>query len=106
MTKAEKLERLSEIARARMTDYMTMGADGSWCNVGPESPFPAAVCELKSRTEYDDKTSQSTVHTSVKLHDPVRAIAEMNKMVGDYEPEKVEHSGEVKITRIEVVRPC
>jgi phage terminase small subunit len=80
MTVLERKQRLSEIARARLTDFMEMGKDGSWCNIGPETPFTGAISEIHSRTEYNDDTDISTVHTSVKLHNPVNAIQELNKM--------------------------
>jgi hypothetical protein len=49
-------------------------------NIGKETPMAGAIQELHSRTEYDDNGSKPTVHTSVKLHDPIRAIDLMNKM--------------------------
>ncbi len=80
MSKRERMERLSEIARARLTDFMELGQDGSWVNIGEETPHGAAIAEIHSRTEYDDNGAHPTVHTSVKLHDPLKAIDLLNKM--------------------------
>lgn len=76
----ERKERLSEIARARLTDFMELGQDGSWVNIGPETPKGAAIQEIHSRTEYNEDGALPTVHTSVKLHDPIKAIDLLNKM--------------------------
>jgi len=76
----ERKQRLSEIGRAKLTDFMEMGQDGTWCNIGPESKSAGAVQEITSRTEYDDDSAKSTIHTKVKLHDPVKAIDLLNKM--------------------------
>jgi len=86
MSKTERMERLSEIARARPSDFVTAGPDGSWVNIGMESLNSAALQSVKSRTEYDDNGDHPAVVTEIKLHPPVQAIAELNKMLGDYEP--------------------
>jgi len=80
MSVQERQQRLSEIARARLTDFMELGQDGSWVNIGPETGQTAAIQEIHSRTEYDKDGSKPTVHTSVKLHDPMKAIDLLNKM--------------------------
>lgn len=90
MTVRQRKERLSEIARARLTDYITCGPDRDLINVGPESPNTAALQEITSRTEYDKDGAGVAVITKLKLHEPVRPIAELNKMGGDYPPSKVE----------------
>lgn len=76
----ERKQRLTEIARAKLTDFMELGPDGSWVNLGEETPQGGAIQEIHSRTEYDEKGAHSTVHTSVKLHDPMKAIDLLNKM--------------------------
>lgn len=89
-TVTECLERLSEIIRARYPDFVECGADGAWINIGPETPNAGAVAEIHSRTEYDEKTAKGMVYTSVKLHDPVKAIAELLKATGAYPAAKVD----------------
>ena len=80
MSVTERKERLSEIARARLTDYQESGQDGGWINIGPESPNTAALSEITSTTKYDENGASPTLITKVKLHNPVVAIAELNKM--------------------------
>lgn len=38
MSVIERKERLSEIARANLTQFMELGKDGSWVNLGAETP--------------------------------------------------------------------
>ena len=76
----ERQQRLTEIARAKLTDFMELGLDGSWVNIGEETPNGGAIQEIHSRTEYDKDGANPTVHTSVKLHDPMKAIDLLNKM--------------------------
>jgi phage terminase small subunit len=88
MSVKERKERLSEIARTNLTQFMELGQDGSWVNLGAETPNTAAIQEIHSRTEYDDNGSKPTVYTSIKLHDPLKAIEILNKMEKVYEPDK------------------
>jgi len=76
----ERKIRLSQIIKATIGDFMELGQDGSWVNIGKESPAIGAVKEIHSRTEYDDDGAHPTVYTSVKLHDPMQAIDLLNKM--------------------------
>jgi len=80
MNVQERKERLTEIARARLTDFMELGQDGSWVNLGPEVPMTGAIQEIRSRTEYNDKGAKPTVYTTVKLHNPIQAIDLLNKI--------------------------
>lgn len=80
MNVLERKQRLTEISRARLTDFMELGQDGSWVNLGPEVPMSGAIQEIRSRTEYDDDGAKPTVYTSVKLHNPIQAIDLLNKM--------------------------
>lgn len=83
----ERKERLSEIARGRLTDYQESGQDGGWINIGPESPNTAALGEIVSTTKYDENGAKPTLITRIKLHNPIVAIAELNKMERIYEAE-------------------
>lgn len=76
----ERKERLSEIGRGRLTDYQESGQDGGWINIGPESPNTAALSEIVSTTKYDENGASPTLISRIKLHNPVVAIAELNKM--------------------------
>ena len=89
MSVLERKQRLSEIARAKLPDFMTLGEDGSWVNIGPETPNGAAISEMHSRTEYDKDGNCPTIYTSVKLHNPVNAIDLLNKMDNLYKENTV-----------------
>src|SRR5208283_4589892 len=84
MAVIERKERLSEIARTNLTQFMELGQDGSWVNLGEETKNAGAIQEIHSRTEYDENGAHPTVYTSIKLHDPIRAIDLLNKMDGIY----------------------
>jgi len=102
MNEQERRERLSEIANARLTDYMELGQDGSWVNIGQETPNGAAIQEIHSRTQYDDKGASPTVYTSVKLHDPIKAIDLLNKMDKLYSEGTTNNVNIVIIREVEV----
>jgi phage terminase small subunit len=87
MNVLERKQLLSKIGRTNLTNFMEMGQDGSWVNIGPETPDAEAISEIHSRTVYDDNGAHSTVHTSVKLHDKLKAIDLLNKMDGIYKNE-------------------
>lgn len=91
MSVTERKEKLSEIARARLSDFIEAGQDGAWINVGLDNVHSAALQEVTSRTDYDDDGSKPTVITKIKLHDPVKSISELNKMEGEYPATKLEH---------------
>lgn len=107
MSVLERKQRLSEIARARLSDVVSAGPDGSWINIGLDGCQSAALKSVKSRTEYGENGAHPTVITDVELHDPIRAIAELNKLDGAYAPVKTEHSGSIDVhetVTIEVLR--
>jgi len=81
----ERKERLSELSRANIPDFIT---DGS-IKVSKESPNVGAVSEITSVTKVFRKGGEPVVITKLKLHDPVRSIAELNKMEGEYPPSNV-----------------
>jgi len=95
MSVKERKERLSEIARARLTDFVECGLDGSFINIGLESANSAAIKGVKTRTEYDEHgnekgndkvaTKTTAIITDIRLHNPINAIAELNKMEKVYD---------------------
>ena len=76
----ERKQVLTEILRARLTDYTTCGSDRDLINVGPESPNTAALQEITSRTEYGEDGAGFAVITKLKLYNPITAIDTLNKM--------------------------
>ena len=87
MNKQEILKKHSIIGRAAVTDFQTLGADGSYVDVGQENEHAGAVQEITSRTEYDKDGSHPAVITKVKLHDPIKSMQEIAKLRGYYPKE-------------------
>ena len=86
MSVRERKERLSELSRANIPDFIT--DDG--IKVTKESPNVGAVSEITGATRLFRKGGEPVVITKLKLHNPITAIAELNKMEGEYPPSKVE----------------
>jgi len=80
MNVQERQERLTEIARGRLTDYQATGRDGGYINIGKESPNTGALSEMTTTTKYDEQGNGETLITRVKLHSPTQAIDLLNKM--------------------------
>lgn len=98
----ERKHRLSEMGRGKVTDHL---AEEGGVEVDREKA--GNIAELK-RSEWrggkDGRAEEKT--TTVKLHNPLTAIAELNKMEGTYEPEKHHLTSEpiiVKVIKIEDV---
>ena len=81
----ERKERLSELSRANIPDFIT--DDG--IKVSKDSPNVGAVSEITSVTRLFRKGGEPVAITKLKLHDPVKSIAELNKMEGEYPPSNV-----------------
>ena len=77
----ERKERLSEIARGRLTDYQECGLDGSgYISITKNSPNTAAIASIESATKFDEEGNTGTLFTKVRLHSPTQAIDLLNKM--------------------------
>ena len=88
----ERQQILTEIARARQTDFMTCSADGVWMHdIGPESINKAAIKQVQTTTmPYGDKEQDlKVILTKVELHDSIKAINELNKMDGAHAPTRL-----------------
>ena len=77
ITRDELLAGLSILFKANLTDYQTAGADGGWCNVGPESPNTLALQSITTHT-----TEGGTVVSRVSLADKVRTAERIARMQG------------------------
>lgn len=84
MAPLERRQRLSEIARGDLTDFMD--GDGE-PRLNKDTPNRRAAKEHYHRTK-TDRAGHGVVTKSIKLGDPVAAIQELNKMGGDYAPSK------------------
>ena len=98
----ERQQILTEIARARLTDYTTCGPDRDLIDVGPESPNTAALQEITSRTEFDKDGAGNAVITKLKLHNPMQAIDILNKMDKVYTDENEDKSVKVQVNILNV----
>jgi phage terminase small subunit len=76
MTVQERKEKLSEIGRARLTDYMSEDS----IKVGKDSPNASALQSLTKNTRKIRNAIISEEVTDIKLHSPIAAIQELNKM--------------------------
>lgn len=90
MSVIERKQRLSEIARGDLADFVDQ--DGETVNYSKDHPNHRAVTEFSIATTYT-KRGEQVVTKSIKLHNPISAIAELNKMGGDYAPTKTELTG-------------
>lgn len=79
-TVVERKQRLTEIARANIPDFVT--DDG--IRVSKESPNVGAVSEITSRIKVFRKGSEPVNIINLRLHNPIQAITELNKMEGVY----------------------
>lgn len=90
----ERRQRLSEIARANLTDYVTE----TGIKVDGASPNRAALAGMQTKIVYHKKGREPEVVTDVKLHDPVRAIDTLNRMDKIYSDAPGPTSADVRIT--------
>ena len=76
MNALERRQKLSEIARAVIPDFV--GDDG--IKVTKDIPNVAAVEEITTKTKFYRKGGEPVIITNLKLHSPISAIQELNKM--------------------------
>jgi len=82
----ERKERLSEIARARLVDFIDEQG-----NITLQAENNGALAEVVVTEWQGGKDERaSSRNTRVKLHDPVKGIAELNKMEGEYPAQKID----------------
>ena len=95
MTRQERLERLSEIGRARITDFVTCKDGHANINIDLESANSAAIQEITTEIRWDGKgeDAEPVTVTKLKIRDPIASIHELNDMDGNRAPEKHEFTG-------------
>jgi hypothetical protein len=81
MSVVERKQVLTEIARGRFSDFVEKGGG---VNISPEDCKSAAIQAVRTRLELVGKDEEPALITEIRLHDPIRAIAELNKMEGLY----------------------
>lgn len=72
----ERKQRLTEIGRARLPDYVTE----SGIKIDTDSPNTAALAGIQTKVVYHKKGREPEIVTDIKLHDPTKAIDLLNKM--------------------------
>uniref|UniRef100_A0A6M3INW3 Putative terminase n=1 Tax=viral metagenome TaxID=1070528 RepID=A0A6M3INW3_9ZZZZ len=75
-TVLERKQRLTEILRAEIPDYVS--EDG--IKVEKSSPNVGAVSEVTTKTKVFKRGGEPVIITNLKLHSPIQAINELNKM--------------------------
>jgi phage terminase small subunit len=81
---AERKQILSEIARGRLQDFCTSGADGFVPNVGLENLNSRALKSVTTKVICGGKDTDQAYVTKLELRDPAQAIEILNKMDGVY----------------------
>ena len=99
MSVKERKERLSELARARLVDFVKDGQPV----LNKDIPNAGAAKEFYHRTKRD-KFGNPIETRAIKLSDPIEAIRELNKLGGDYPPSKHLHAGRVQFEVVHVDR--
>lgn len=98
---AERKEILSEIMRGRLASFVQTDKDGEAIpDIDAESVNSAALKEITTTRTVSGqgKDKETRYVTKVKLHGPVSAVQELNKMEGEHAPQKVQHSGNIGVT--------
>lgn len=81
----ERKERLSEIGRGVITDHV--GGNGREVEI--DTKKAGSIAEIVSRTEFYKGGEEGHAEIiKLKLHNPINAIAELNKMEGVYEADR------------------
>lgn len=81
MNVLERKQRLTEIARGRFSDFVDKSGG---VNISPDDLHSAAIQAVRTRLELGGKDEEPALITEVRLHDPIKAIGELNKMEGIY----------------------
>jgi phage terminase small subunit len=102
----ERQQILTEIARAKITDYQEQGADGGYINIGPEKPNTRAISEIVATTKYDANGANPTLISRIRLHSPTQAIDLLNKMDRLYAPDTTINidNRSITINTVEIVK--
>ena len=93
MSVKERKIKLSDMARPCLSDFLTVDKEGLHIELDKDTPGRAAISEVTIRTESNEKGAKEATITKIKLHDPVRAIAEHNRMEGEHAPAEMRHTG-------------
>jgi len=89
----ERAETLSEIIRARHSDFLTMGADGVWMHdIGPETLNQAALRKVKTRITTEGGNKGEVLiekqFDEIELEPKIPAIKELGAVLGDVQQQQ------------------
>lgn len=76
----ERKKILSEIARGKLSNFIEAGQDGAWINIDRSKMNTSALQAIDSTTIYGKDGADPAVVTKIRLHNPITAIGELNKM--------------------------
>jgi len=79
-TVLERKQILTELARGKLSDFVTVGADGAWFDIDGEKLNSRAIAGATSKTVLGKDGADDAVLIRVHLHDPTKAIDLLNKM--------------------------
>lgn len=80
MSVEERMEILTELARANMINFVEVGQDGAWFSIDKTNLNNKAIQSVQSKTMVGKNGADDAVFIRVNLHDPVKAIDLLNKM--------------------------
>ena len=93
----ERKQILTELARGKLSDYQMVTPDGDVIlEYTKDSPNPRAVQEVTENIIVSNDTVEIRAK-KLKMHGPIKAIAELNKMDGAYPPAQIKHDGTFNI---------
>jgi hypothetical protein len=88
----ERQQILTEIARGKLSDFVTVGADGAWFDIDKDKLNSRAIAGATSKTVLGKDGADDAVFIRVHLHSPTSAIDLLNKMDGIYEDKPAQHN--------------
>ncbi|RLC69303.1 MAG: hypothetical protein DRH97_00395 [Chloroflexi bacterium] len=92
-SKRDILQKLSRIFTADQSNFLQNGCID--VNQSIKDGSIVALAELTTRRIAGHDDEEDVIIEKIKLHDPVKVAAEISKLQGFYEPDKLEHSGDI-----------
>ena len=115
ITGVSKIRNVLELSKIAYTDIAlildTWIDLKDWELIKKDNPgITASIESIDTKTEHktynkggDDETDVDVKYVKIKFFSKIAAISEINKMMGYNEPEKINHSGEIKTTPTTIV---
>ncbi len=115
ITGVSKIRNVLELSKIAYTDIALIHDTWidlkDWELIKKDNPgITASIESIDTKTEHktynkggDDETDVDVKYVKIKFFSKIAAISEINKMMGYNEPEKINHSGEIKTTPTTIV---